>query len=44
MRRIVIDKQAKRRMKLCEKRGMESKKVEKNSEKLLKMIDKNSLE
>lgn len=44
MRRIVINKQAKRKMKLCEKRGTESKKVEKDSEKLLKTIDKNSLE
>lgn len=44
MARIIIDKQAERRMKLCEKRGMESKKVEKDSEKLLKTIDKNSLE
>lgn len=42
--RIVIDKQAKQEMKLCEKRGMESKKVEKDREKLLKTIDKNSLE
>ena len=31
-------------MKLCEKRGMESKKVEKDREKLSKTIDKNSLE
>lgn len=42
--RIVIDKQAKQGMKLCEKRGMESKKVEKDREKLSKTIDKNSLE
>ena len=42
--RIVIDKQAKRGMKLCEKRGTESKKVEKDREKLSKTIDKNSLE
>lgn len=44
MARIVIDKQAKQGMKLCEKRGMESKKVEKDREKLLKTIDKNSRE
>lgn len=42
--RIVIDKQAKQGMKLYEKRGTESKKVEKDREKLLKTIDKNSLE
>ena len=42
--RIVIDKQAKQEMKLCEKRGTESKKVEKDREKLLKTIGKNSLE
>ena len=42
--RIVIDKQAKQGMKLCEKRGLESKKVEKDREKLSKTIDKNSLE
>ena len=42
--RIVIDKQAKQGMKLCEKRGTESKKVEKDREKLSKTIDKNSLE
>ena len=44
MGRIVIDKQAKQGMKVCEKRGTESKKVEKDREKLLKTIDKNSLE
>lgn len=42
--RIVTDKQAKQGMKLYEKRGTESKKVEKDREKLLKTIDKNSLE
>lgn len=42
--RIVTDKQAKQGMKLCEKRGTESKKVEKDREKLSKTIDKNSLE
>lgn len=42
--RIVIDKQAKQGMKVCEKRGTEPKKVEKDREKLLKTIDKNSLE
>ena len=42
--RIVTDKQAKQEMKLCEKRGTESKKVEKDREKLSKTIDKNSLE
>lgn len=42
--RIVIDKQAKQGMKLYEKRGTESKKVEKDREKLSKTIDKNSLE
>ena len=42
--RIVTDKQAKQGMKKCEKRGTESKKVEKDREKLLKTIDKNSLE
>ena len=42
--RIVIDKQAKQGMKLREKRGTESKKVEKDREKLSKTIDKNSLE
>lgn len=42
--RIVIEKHAKQGMKLCEKRGMESKKVEKDREKLSKTIDKNSLE
>ena len=42
--RIVTDKQAKQGMKVCEKRGMESKKVEKDREKLSKTIDKNSLE
>lgn len=42
--RIVIDKQAKQGMQLCEKRGTESKKVEKDREKLSKTIDKNSLE
>ena len=42
--RIVTDKQAKQGMKLCEKRGMESKKVEKDREKLSKTIDKNSRE
>ena len=44
MARIVTDKQAKQGMKLCEKRGTESKKVEKDREKLSKTIDKNSLE
>ena len=44
MARIVIDKQAKQGMKQCEKKGTESKKVEKDREKLLKTIDKNSLE
>ena len=42
--RIVTDKQAKQGMKKCEKRGTESKKVEKDREKLSKTIDKNSLE
>ena len=42
--RIVTDKQAKQGMKLYEKRGTESKKVEKDREKLSKTIDKNSLE
>ena len=42
--RIVTDKQAKQGMKLCKKSGMESKKVEKDREKLSKTIDKNSLE
>ena len=42
--RSVTDKQAKQGMKLYEKRGTESKKVEKDREKLLKTIDKNSLE
>ena len=42
--RIVTDKQAKQGMKLREKRGTESKKVEKDREKLSKTIDKNSLE
>ena len=42
--RIVTEKQAKQGMKLCEKRGTESKKVEKDREKLSKTIDKNSLE
>ena len=42
--RIVTDKQAKQGMKVCEKRGTESKKVEKDREKLSKTIDKNSLE
>lgn len=41
--RIVIDKQAKQEMKLCEKRGMESKKVEKDREKLLKRLTKTVL-
>ena len=42
--RIVIEKQAKQGMKMCEKRGTESKKVEKDRENLSKTIDKNSLE
>ena len=42
--RIVTDKQAKQGMEVCEKRGTESKKVEKDREKLSKTIDKNSLE
>jgi len=42
--RIVTEKQAKQGMKKCEKRGTESKKVEKDREKLLKTIDKNSRE
>ena len=42
--RIVTEKQAKQGMKLCEKSGTESKKVEKDREKLSKTIDKNSLE